>query len=169
MRRPANQANLLSIGWREWVALPELGLPAVKAKVDTGACTSALHTFMLEPFEQDGRRRVRFGVHPLQGRRDVEVFCVADVVDERYVRSSNGQRERRLVIRTPLRIGPCVWPIEITLANRDTMNFRMLLGRMAMQGHVVVNPGSSYLSGKALAAAYRKEFRQLRKLQEARS
>jgi len=144
------------------VALPELSLPAIKAKVDTGACTSALHTFLIEPFQQGGQTKVRFGVHPLQGRKDLEIMCVADVVDERYVRSSNGQRERRYVIRTLLCIGTSEWPIEITLANRDNMNFRMLLGRTAIQGQVLINPSASYLAGKALAKAYQTKQPQAR-------
>lgn len=149
-----DKARQIVMGWREWVALPLLGLPAIKVKVDTGAYTSSLHTFLLEPFEQGGRLKVRFGVHPLQGRKDVEIFCVADVVDRRMVKSSNGRRERRYVIRTPLGIGASAWPIEITLASRENMNFRMLLGRTAMQGHVIINPGASYLTGRALAKTY---------------
>ena len=152
------KAHLIVMGWREWVALPQLNLPAIKAKVDTGAYTSSLHTFMLEPFEQDGRLKVRFGVHPLQGRKDLEILCVADVVDRRVVKSSNGRRERRYVIRTPIRLGQRVWPVEITLADRDTMNFRMLLGRTALKG-ILVNPTASYLTGSALAGAYASALR----------
>ena len=147
------KVQLIVMGWREWVALPRLHLPAIKAKVDTGAYTSSLHTFMLEPFEQDGRLKVRFGVHPLQGRKDLEVICVADVVDRRVVKSSNGRRERRYVIRTPVRLGQRLWSVEITLANRDAMNFRMLLGRTALKG-LLVDPNASYLTGSTLAAAY---------------
>src|SRR6185295_112202 len=107
------------LGWEEWVALPELGLPAIKAKVDTGARTSALHAFFVEPFGRS--RKVRFGVHPVPRRSDIEVECVARLVDRREVRSSNGERERRYVIETPIRIGDREWPIEVTLANRDMM------------------------------------------------
>ncbi|HEY5596150.1 MAG TPA: ATP-dependent zinc protease [Candidatus Bipolaricaulota bacterium] len=156
------KAHLIVMGWREWVALPQLNLPAIKAKVDTGAYTSSLHTFMLEPFERDGRLQVRFGVHPLQGRKDLEIICVAEVVDRRVVKSSNGRRERRYVIRTPLRLGQRLWSVEITLANRDTMNFRMLLGRTALKG-VLVNPTASYLTGSALAGAYGVASRRLRR------
>jgi hypothetical protein len=135
------------VGWREWVALPELGIDAIKVKVDTGASTSAIHAVHVKRFQEDGRERVRFEVHPLQRRADVTVACVADVFDERLVTSSTGHRERRLVIRTPILIAGRRWPIELTLANRDTMGFRMLLGRGAMHGRLLVDPSASYLAG----------------------
>lgn len=137
------------IGWREWVALPELGLTHIKAKVDTGARTSALHAFDVQPFEEDGVRRVRFGMHPLQQRSDIEQYCVADVVDERNVTDSGGHTEARLVIRTPIQIAGQSWPIELTLTSRDNMRFRMLLGRTAMHGRVLVNPDASFLTSPA--------------------
>src|SRR5690606_4675639 len=122
------------VGWREWVALPEFGIDRIKAKIDTGASTSSIHAVHIRRFTEDGRDRVAFDVHPLQRRTDVTLTCVADVHDERFVTSSTGHREKRLVVRTRLAIGEHSWPIELTLANRDTMGFRMLIGRNAMHG-----------------------------------
>lgn len=135
------------IGWREWLALPELQVPAIKAKIDTGARTSALHAFFVEPFTKDGRQMVRFGVHPLQKRLDVEIFCEAPVKDFREVSDSGGHREMRYVIETTILIGDLPRQIEMTLTNRDNMKFRMLLGRTAMEGLQVI-PDQSYLTGR---------------------
>lgn len=135
------------VGWREWVGLPEFGIDRIKAKIDTGASTSAIHAVHIHRFVEDGRPRVRFEVHPLQRRTDVTMVCVADVLDERVVTSSTGHREKRLVVRTRLAIGGRSWPIALTLANRDSMGFRMLLGRAAMHGRLLVDPSASYLAG----------------------
>jgi ribosomal protein S6--L-glutamate ligase len=132
------------LGWEEWIALPELGLPAIKVKVDTGARTSALHAAFVEPFGPKRAPKVRFGVHPVPGRADLEIVCEAPVVDRREVRSSNGEREERYVIATPIRIGDREWPIEVTLTNRDTMVYRMLLGRQAIIKGVLVDPSASF-------------------------
>ena len=144
MKRPKQR---ICVGWREWAALPDLAIDALKVKVDTGALSSALHAIHVRPFREDGRLRVRFEVHPMQRRTDITVTCVADVVDERVVTSSTGHRENRLVIRTPIRVGGQTWAIDITLTNRDSMGFRMLLGRRAMRNHIVVDPAGSYLCG----------------------
>lgn len=134
------------LGWREWVALPDFGVGAIKAKVDTGARTSALHAYQVDEFEECGVRMVRFALHPYQRRNDVEIACVAAVADERWVSDSGGHRERRLVIVTTVQVGEVRRAIEITLANRDSMGFRMLLGRSALQGRYLVDADGSYMS-----------------------
>jgi hypothetical protein len=139
---------LLTVGWREWLAFPDLGIAQIKAKVDTGARTSALHAFFVEPYEQHGSPMVHFGVHPLQRRDDVVRECHAAVVDHRWVSDSGGHRERRYVILTTLVLGPHSWSVELTLTNRDDMRFRVLLGRTAMRGRLLINPASSYLVGR---------------------
>jgi hypothetical protein len=146
------------IGWREWIGLPELGIPAVKAKVDTGARTSALHVFNLEEFETDGRQMVRFGIHPLQQCKDVTRFCEVPVLERRRVKNSGGHLDKRYVIQTTAVMGAMNWPIEITLTNRDPMLFRMLLGRTAVENKFLINPGRSYLTGRSLAKSYQTEM-----------
>lgn len=137
------------IGWREWVGLPDLGVARIKAKIDTGARTSAIHAFEVRPFDRDGRRYLKFWLHPVQHRRQPAVACEAPLIDERVVTSSNGERERRYVIETTVTLGGEAWPIEMTLTNRDEMGFRMLLGRRALRRRFVVDPGSSFKrSGK---------------------
>ena len=149
-----SRSEKIVVGWREWVALPQLNIPAIKAKVDTGARTSALHAFCLESFSEQGQLKVRFGIHPLQGRTDIVRLCVASVIDQRLVTDSGGHREERYVIETPLRIGTMEWPIEVTLTNREEMRFRMLLGRTALRKHMMIDPALSYQTGSVLAHTY---------------
>ena len=135
------------LGWREWLILPDLGLPAIKAKVDTGAKTSALHAFEVAPFKQGGKDYVRFSIHPLQNIRSLAVECRALLLDQRQVTDSGGHVESRFVIETTVQLCQHRWPIELTLTNRDNMRFRMLLGRQAMLNRFQVDPASSYLCG----------------------
>ncbi|MBT8103388.1 MAG: ATP-dependent zinc protease [Gammaproteobacteria bacterium] len=141
----------MTFGWREWVSLPELGIPRIKAKIDTGARTSALHAFKVRPYSEGGRDRVEFCIHPLQKDNDTVITCNADILDKRNVTDSGGHKEERFVIRTQLKIGEHDWPIEATLTSRDDMLFRMLIGRTALKGRAVVNPARSYVVGKKKA------------------
>jgi hypothetical protein len=140
--------KLLTFGWREWVGLPELGIKRIKAKVDTGARTSAIHAFKLRPYMQDGIQYIEFNLHPRQKDKKTEIICQAKVVDQRTVMDSGGHKEERWVISTPITIGTHGWPIEITLTSRDDMRFRMLLGRSALKSRALVNSSKSYLVGK---------------------
>jgi hypothetical protein len=137
------------IGWREWVGLPDLGVAAIKAKVDSGARSSSLHAFDLEEFERDGVPWVRFEVHPLQGSSRDAFQVEVEVLDRRKVRSSSGKAVLRPVIRTRVRIAGRIWPIDLTLASRDRMGFRMLLGREAFRRRFLVDAARSYLGGPA--------------------
>ena len=142
------------IGWREWFSLPEIGIPAIKAKIDTGARSSAIHALRITPFERDGTEMVRFIVRPLQRRRHPWIRCEARIHDQRLVRNSGGAEELRYVIRTALDTGPLAWPIDLTLTLRAGMRYRMLLGRSAMQGKVTIDPSASYLLGVQRRRAY---------------
>lgn len=133
----------LRLGWEEWLSLPGLGLPALKAKVDTGAKTSALHAFDIETFGSAGKPKVRFAVHPVPGRTDITIACSAPLRDRREVTSSNGETEQRYVIETELDIGGKSVPIEVTLTDRTNMAYRMLLGRQALQPDWIVSPTES--------------------------
>ena len=136
------------VGWREWVSLPALGVCAIKAKLDTGARTSALHAWGIEPHEIEGRPWVRFRTHPIQRDDATVVLCAAPLTARRLVMNSGGTRERRYVITTSLRLGDDTWQIELTLTNRDEMGFRMLIGREAMHGRLIVDPRTSYRASR---------------------
>jgi hypothetical protein len=137
--------KLKKIGWREWISLPDLQIDRIKAKIDTGARTSALHAFALHPFKEGNRDKIRFDIHPLQNNVNVVITCVADIVDKRMVTDSGGHREERFVIQTNMLLGGKKFPIEVTLTERDSMLFRMLLGRSAIRRRFIVNPGRSFL------------------------
>ncbi|MEZ5300156.1 MAG: RimK/LysX family protein [Verrucomicrobiales bacterium] len=142
------------IGWREWLALPDLGILGIKAKVDTGARTSALHTHDYRVFQREGEDWVRFHLHPLRRRQKLELECEARVIDYREVKDSGGHIERRPFIRARATIGGFSWEIDLSLTNREGMKFRMLLGRVAVAGLFIVDPACSYLMGKSLAGQY---------------
>ncbi|MEB3414722.1 RimK/LysX family protein [Alteriqipengyuania sp. WL0013] len=131
------------VGWRELVALPELGLRHLPAKIDSGARTSSLHAEVLEQFERDGEKFVRFAVDfPQQKVRQV---CEAVHVDIRGITSSNGETQKRFVIKTPLTIGSETYRVEISLANRADMKFPMLVGRSSLRRRFLVDSGHSWL------------------------
>lgn len=139
--------------------MPGLSIPKIKVKVDTGARTSALHTFKLESYQSKTGKRIKFWVHPLQKNTEYVVECDTEVLDERVVTDSGGHAERRFVIRTPIVIGDQQWPIELTLTDRDTMKFRMLLGRTAIPEQYLVDSSASYMAGKPrLEQTARKEI-----------
>jgi ribosomal protein S6--L-glutamate ligase len=136
------------LGSEEWCSLPELGIPSIKARVDSGAKTSALHAINIAPFIKEGQNWVKFDINPIQNNVKTIIHCEAPLVDKRVVKSSSGYREQRYVIQTSLEIGNSKWVIEMTLTNRDSMGFRMLLGREAMSGRVLVDPEQQYLLGQ---------------------
>ena len=145
-RRRRTRKVKTTIGWREWVGLPALGIEGIKAKIDTGARTAALHAWRVERFERDGQAWARFEVHPVQRDNRTRISCEARLVGMKAVRSSGGHLESRYVIVTDLTLGDKTWPIEVTLTNRRDMRFRMLLGRTALSGKALVDPRRSFLA-----------------------
>jgi hypothetical protein len=148
---PAAAGGRPLVGWREWLALPELGVPRIKCKVDTGARSSSLHAFNIQVEEVGGETWVRFGIHPEQRREQPEIVARARLLEYRHVRSSSGHLDLRPVILTSATVGTTTWPIELTLTNRDAMGFRMLLGRMALKKRFWIDPNRSFLHGAPLA------------------
>jgi len=136
------------IGWREWISLPNLGVNAIKVKVDTGARSSSLHAIKQNIFERDGEKWVRFQINPVQHKTGNKIKAEAKILEFRSVRSSSGVAEMRPVIKTHIRLLDLVWPIELTLSNRDAMGFRMLLGRQAFRHKFLVDASRSYYGGK---------------------
>lgn len=135
------------IGWREWCALPDLGVPGIAAKIDTGARTSSLHAYSIETFSRNNEKWAHFVIHPVQRHRQPEIHCEARVVDERQVTSSNGATELRFVINTTMILGAYRFTTELTLTNRDEMGFRLLIGRQSLAKRFVVDPGLSLTLG----------------------
>ena len=142
------QDQKVIVGSEEWCSFPKLGIPTIKARVDSGAKTSALHAINIAPFIKDGENWVKFDVNPIQNDLKTVIHCESKLLDKRVVKSSSGYREQRYVIGAELEIGGQTWSIEITLTNRDSMGFRMLLGREAMSGRVLVDPSQKYLLGQ---------------------
>jgi ribosomal protein S6--L-glutamate ligase len=151
--------NKIILGCEEWCSFPELGIPTIKARVDSGAKTSALHAVNIAPFVKDERNWVRFDINPIQNNVKTIIHCEAPLVDKRVVKSSSGYREHRYVIQTSLDIGNSKWLIEMTLTNRDSMGFRMLLGREAMSGRVLVDPEQKYLLGQPTADSLKEVYK----------
>lgn len=142
------------IGWEEWCSLPDLGLPAIKAKIDTGAKTSALHAYGMKVRTVDGVKHITFKIHPVQGNSDIEHICTAPLIDQRSITSSNGEREKRYVIATPITCGGQTIHAELTLTSRHNMAFRMLLGREALKkAKFVVDSSKAFTQGKVKNAA----------------
>lgn len=148
MHSRSDHRALPLIGWREWLALPKLGVTQIKAKVDTGARSSSLHAWDIEEFSRGGVRWVRFVLHPLQRSQEETIRAEARLLEYRTVRSSTGHQSLRPVIITPVDLLGQTWPIELTLASRDEMGFRMLLGREAVRNRFLVDPGASYVGGR---------------------
>lgn len=146
------------VGWREWVQIPQVDVPWIKAKIDTGAKTSAIHAFDLRSFDRDGRDWVSFAVHPWQATAQDEVAVELPVHDSRSVRSSSGHEEQRYVVRLPVVLGGREVPVELTLTDRDEMGFRMLIGREALVQGYVVDPALSYAGGRPERAVRRRNW-----------
>lgn len=143
-----HSAEMSVIGWREWVVFPDFDNVRIKAKIDTGAQTSAIHAWNTEIFHRDGIDLVSFQLHPIQHDNDTVVTCVAPLSDRRSVKNSGGQSTNRLFVKTYVLLGDRKWPIELSLTRRDDMGFRMLLGRAAVSGHYLVDAGRSFLLGE---------------------
>jgi hypothetical protein len=145
--RQTNQhyQKLAIIGWREMLVLPELGISEIKAKIDTGARSSALHAFHIEKIIKNGKNMVKFQVHPYQRDSHTTITSEAELLEYREITNSGGHTQLRPVIKTIVKLGHQSWPIELTLTNRDVMGFRMLLGRQAVRKKFLVDPGGSFL------------------------
>ena len=142
------QVEKITIGWQEWCALPNFHLPAIKAKIDTGAKTSAIHAFDIRTFIRQGKVHVEFSLYPLQANKMIHQVCSAEVIDQRWIMSSNGQKENRFVIQTDICMAKKTWTIELSLSDRDPLQFRLLLGRAALSERVVIDPSKKLCLGR---------------------
>ena len=142
-------ASKAMLGWSEWVSLPDLNINQIKAKIDTGARSSALHAYTIEPYRKGGQRWIMFAIHPIQKVSDISIECHSPIKDRRIVTDSGGHKQRRYVIETQLILGQKLINAEMTLTNRDTMLFRMLIGRNTLKNHFNINPCASYLQGNS--------------------
>ncbi len=140
--------SVLQIGWQEWCSLKELHIPAIKAKIDTGAKTSAIHGIDIRPFTRKGILYAHFSVYPLQHNTEIKIECTAQIVDKRIVMSSNGFQEERYVIKTNIGMGDQQWDMELTLSDREPLRYRLLLGREALKDRVIINPSKLCCLGK---------------------
>lgn len=146
------------VGWKEWVSLPEFGLPAIKAKVDTGAATSSIHAYNIKYVTKGGQTYVKFDIHPIQRNNKISKSCIAKLLDKRHVKSSTGDKQRRPVVLTTMRMGNYEWEIQLNLTNRDSMGMRMLIGRQALVARGMVNPSHKFLHGKVNTKKLYKDY-----------
>jgi ribosomal protein S6--L-glutamate ligase len=135
----------LIVGWKEWVSLPDLNLPAIKAKIDTGAATSSIHAHNIRYAEKEESTYVEYEVHPIQKNKKLIIYCTSPLLTKRKVKSSSGKQQVRPVVLTTIKVGNFSWIIELNLTNRDSMGMRMLIGREALYGKILVNPSSKFL------------------------
>ncbi len=147
----SDHQSILQIGWQEWCSISKLHLPAIKAKIDTGAKTSAIHAVDIKPFTREGVAHVHFSVYPLQHNTEIKKECSAVVIDQRMIMSSNGSQEERYIIKTNITLGDQTWEIELSLSDRDPLRFRLLLGREALQDRVLISPNKLCCLGKLTA------------------
>ena len=140
-----DKKNKLIAGWREWGQLPQLGIEGIKVKIDTGAKTSSLHAFELFPFIHEKKHWIQFDIHPIQDNDTIIHRCISPIIDYRWITSSTGHKQQRYIIRTLLKIGEFTSTIEISLANRDEMGFRFLVGRDSIKGHLLVDAAHSFI------------------------
>ena len=149
----------LLIGWKEWCALSKLNIPAIKTKIDTGAKTSSLHAENIKLIQHHGNSYVSFQIYPLQNNTSIVINCESKIIDERMIMSSNGQKEHRYIIQTPITLGNKTWDIELSLSNRDPLKFRMLLGREALKGMAIIDPERMLCQGRILQRKLREMYK----------